>query len=315
MTDFKQRAEKVGAIINAENNEPTTQYDFLGEHYNHETKERSLTQSTVLKIAFILDLLNDDDHALKVTARRIFAIVGTLMYAADVLDIDLSAYVTAMKLYIDTAREASTRGSYDIKVKITPHTLQQFIQWARLAHTNRPVHVIHGSKRPTQITTTAYVDASVWGWGCIVLKDGKTRAFAGPWAQSDHDVAAQQGGYLASSVYAEPLAIRKAVCCIENPGPHVLIYSDHEPMVHIRQKKRFSCVASYNDTLHTLLQLGGVQLAFIPGLQNPADALSRGRPPLLPVTHVGSAEKVQERRRGDAVGVGRGCDPRLSSAL
>ena len=298
MKEFKERAHKCGAIVNDENNEPRTEYDFLGETYNHVRKTRALTMKTVEKLVRIAALLKPQkpgETALKMTCRRAMAIIGTLFYAAEVLDINLTQFVTALKEHARLAAEAGALASWDHKVVISAQAAEELRRWQQISAANEPVHVTRGrrSEHNTEApTTTIYTDASAWGWGAIIVSGSTVRHFSQPWAQADHDEATATGGYLQSSVHAEPMAMRRALCCTPiRPGTHIDVHTDHQGLVYAAGQ-RYSYVDSYNQAialLNDLQQVCSVAVHFIQGIANPADALSRGVAPVLPVTRVGCA--------------------------
>jgi hypothetical protein len=135
-----------------------------------------------------------------------------------------------------------------------------------------------------------FVDASEGGWGAVVIDvDGGVKHLSFAWSAADW-----ASWNLASSVAAEPLGILRAVCCacsLVRTGTAV-IHTDHLPILHAAQHGSGKAYA-YSHLLSFLRsQLPSWQFEFVwlPGSQNPADALSRafcGAPPLLPVTNIG----------------------------
>lgn len=296
MKSFKMRAGSCGAVINDEDNSPRQQYEFLGESYDHVAKTRQLTKKSLVKLTRIAALLVAlPANKGKTTCRLAMAIYGTLLYAGEVLDVPLAKWRTALKHFADISAEAGRLQSWDHKVILGTEVISELTAWTEKCIENKPVHVVRGNKPEKNnkaATTTMYVDASAWGWGAVVISEQNTvRHISQQWNQMDAAEVAAQGGHLGSSVFAEPLAVRRALCAIQiTPENAVQIWTDHMSVVAAAER-RYSVVPSYNAVLELRENLATVgvhiSLAFIPGKDNPADALSRGKPPLLMVTSIG----------------------------
>jgi hypothetical protein len=82
-----------------------------------------------------------------------------------------------------------------------------------------------------------------------------------------------------SSVVSEPLAAYRAACVAVGGGVrHVLLVSDHEPLVHAGARG-YASARTYNTLLVALERdFPGVRFsfAFVPGARNRADPWSRG---------------------------------------
>jgi len=285
MQSFKERANSCGALINHEDNGYRKVYDFLGEHYDHGQKTRALTEKAAMKMHTIIEVVDAiSTKGGKTKCRQVMAIIGSLMYAANVLDIRISEYQYALRAYTRIAVEASTIGEWDFSCILESISCGELRAWAAVAAKNIPVHVVSGQRTPTcpdenVATTTLWVDASRWGWGAIIAEPGKTlRRISTAWTVQDEEAAAATGGHLASSVTAEPMALRKALCAVT---PHLAT----------REENRWSNVTPYNDAFRLVEDFRGpgidVAVGFVPGIANPADPLSRGKPPLLNVSKIG----------------------------
>ena len=298
MALFKARAKRCGAKINDEDNSARTSLDFLGEHYDLLNKTRSLTEKSVKKLARIQEILDRFSGKIeaKMTCRLFMAIIGSLLYCGEVLAVDLSKKTAALRCHAEAAAEAGRLQSWDHKILVGASAVSQLMQWTRECLVNNPVHVTNGRSTPSAegmndtSSVTLWVDASAWGWGAVILGSGSSSArhISQPWSDADRHEAERQGGYLASSVFAEPLAVRRALCAVTlRPGQRIEVWSDHLSLVCAAQGG-YSLVESYNAAISLLRDIGA-SLSFIPGASNPADSLSRGQPPLLRVTKIGDA--------------------------
>jgi len=273
---FIKRCNDVGAILKDQTIEVKTSYDFLGEAYDHVAKTRALTTKTREKAAYVHELLKCAATSRLWTTHQILAIVGLLLYCAGTLRISVASFHFAMRFH---ALVAAT----DLKQKhAMPTAVQnQFIQWAGIAAANIPVAVWQETPEPD---LHIFVDASATGWGAIsITPNGTISRSSGTWTTDDW-----KSWNLHSSVAAEPLAVRRAVCLlVPSKMKHVVIHTDHLPLFWAAQKG-FGKAYAYSSTLAFLAALPTrFSFKFIEGADNPADALSRATPPLLPVTSIG----------------------------
>ena len=299
MAILVRRAESVGALVGMESKDgPERNYEFLGEAYCHVAKTRALTKRFTDKLE---DLQQHIAQARKTTntkarlfsARDVFSMAGTLCYAASVLDLDLTGTVDFLREHTQIAAEASARGTWHHTVAVTETAVQQLQRTLAVAKDNVPVHVTKGRRNTSdKERVTIYTDASRWGWGAIVISAAGVQHFSTAWTAEE-----RRSLPVHSSVFAEPLAIRRALCTIAPKGKQVELYTDHEGLVWAAAR-RYSLCAEYNAALSLTEQLETtadttVTIRWIPGHANPADALSRGQgrpdgPPLLPVTRIGT---------------------------
>lgn len=293
-----ERAAACGARLNLEAPAPQQQYEFLGEAYDHVNKTRALTTKFLDKITQVKTLIKKPI----ITARQCFGIVGTICYAAEVLDMDLTDSTRLLKEHAEIARDASLRSTWHHKVALSKTAIQEAQSLINIAADNQPVHVTNGHKTINDLNQSsseqiiAYVDASRWGWGAIVIQSGQPiRYISQAWTAQDHEQH-----LLSSSVTAEPLAIRRLLCTI-SPTANIIIYTDHQPLCCIVDD-RWSATPSYNAMLALIRDLSRnaitVTLRFIPGENNPADPLSRGLAPILPVTHIAGKRVDSMKTKG-----------------
>lgn len=290
MSAFLARCSACGALAQVEspNAEPEQQYCLLGEQYCHVNKTRALPPKQVEKIAEINNLLFEQHRAPRsLTIRQLMSIVGTVVYAADILDIDLTSATTLLREHAAAATDAATHGEWHHRLRLTKPATDELAALLTIMLKNEPVHVVRG-RRPPEATQQieVYVDASRWGWGAVIIHGAKVQHIRTQWTPDEHTTL-----QLWSSVTSEPLALRRAICMTATPGTHLHVHTDHAPLTWALTK-RWSPTPQYNDAIALVRELEQrgitVTCTFIPGHANPADALSRGAPPLLPVTRIGS---------------------------
>jgi hypothetical protein len=321
MRVMQRRAASVGARLHIEspNGQPEQIYTFLGEKYNHITKERSLPAKHVGTAREMLDFIQHRDKG-RMTAKQLMALMGSLTFGASVLDIDLTRSLALLKEHAEVARDAAHRGTWHHTIAVSAGTRAEIGRLLQVMVDNAPVHVTRGHTPPTATRRVEiFVDASRWGWGAIVIGTaGNVQHLQKQWTPAEH--ANHDTG---SSVTTEPLAVRQMLCSIVEPNTHYVVHSDHEPMVWACRQRRWSATPQYNEVHRLLRDLGSIgvsaELHFVPGHKNPADALSRGQAPALPVTAIGGvlvgSPPMQREEGGVAMGARQGVGRHSSCAV
>jgi hypothetical protein len=304
MATFAARCERVGALLNNEEHGPQQRFEFLGERYDLVDKTRTLTTKVREKVDYIASAAAEllrKRKTITMTARRLLAIIGTLRYAADTLDLPLAKHMEALRMQVEAAREGA-RSGFESRVCVPRQAMEQIEQWATAAATSEPVHVVEGRRThaPNGRAVEIYVDASAWGYGAIIVDGNNVRHISNPWCVGDAEHVTAQGVHLGSSVFAEPLALRKVLCSVGQKQLQracTTIYSDHMGMTGLFVgNASYSLTPSYNAAIELVQELAAsgydVRVQFVPGANNPADPLSRGyatAAPLLQVTKIGAA--------------------------
>ena len=272
---FLERCAAVGAVVKDSMACPTQRHTFLGEFYDHAVKTRALAEKSMLKAEYVFRILRASQGQARLRTRQIMAIYGLLLYAAGTLDIDVATFHWAMRYLSSIA----TKPLHEMQ-NIPPQVVEQLILWAAVAAANRPVYVWRNI--PERVDLRIYTDASARGWGALAIQGVSVR-----WVRREWQVHTE------SSVASEPRALALAACFFIQPREHhrVAIFTDHLPLIYAWQKGwgkayEYSKVCAL---LHVYRDQGvHVDLIYIPGPLNPADALSRSfDPPTLNVTHVG----------------------------
>ena len=303
---FRARAKYVGAVLNKEDNAARTRYEFLGEAYDMTMKTRALTEKTAEKCKYIYEVLNSIKGPLRMRAKRALAIAATLNYACEILDAPLPTMYQTLSLMAQVGKAAHEKGTWDHNIDITVETIREMSELAALCMKNNPVHVVHGNKAGNEHAgqaTTVFVDASAWGYGAVVKEPGTSgiKYISQQWNTADVQEAYEMGGTLQQSTIAEPLALRKILCQIS--ARNLVIYTDHHGLVDaLAANNRQLCgSASYTKAKHlinTLRCTAHIEVRFVSGTMNPADPLSRGRPPLLSVTRIGAPPSYNHNQHG-----------------
>ena len=245
-------------------------FTFLGVEYNWLSITKGISQKTKDK----LEAINDCTRRLgrHVTPRQLAAILGVLRYASHTTDHSPLEFYPLLRwaravgsfLQADVARWDNSL------IVLPPEHHLSLISWCELALSASFVPM--APCFPTQVPPTIISDASGDGWGAVFLHDEQLRTFRGLWRS-----------HIFSSVIAEPrgcgLAVRQVMALFgDSPPPHVLILTDHLPLVHAANSQAPRAFP-YNQLLldlRTNFPSTIFSFSFLPGKCNLADGLSRG---------------------------------------
>jgi len=241
--------------------------DWLGETYDYETKELSVSERTLRKVDECL-------NAKRPSFRTFAASVGILQYASRTLDLPLSAYYPARRAI--SAVSALLQDRDDLWDAAMPplcpdvvHCLQRWRDDILAA----PPRTVHAEQDPDLVIV---VDASDYGLGALAIDDlNREQHFAQKWSLSD-----QRAFDTGVSTRSEPEGIFRACCRFVRRSHHrrVFIWSDSQASVHAYNKGHSlaywmnHCIDRLRKTFPEVTFV----VAHVPGKDNPADAISRG---------------------------------------
>ena len=158
--------------------------------------------------------------------------------------------------------------------EISDEARDSFIFWLSQLKLNQPRFLSKTGYHDEASADIIFTDACESGWGALHFRpDGSVRVIAHDWS-SDEKAAWD----LSSSVTSEPLAIRNALCMLITPSlaTRAIVYTDHEPIIFAVEA---DCARAYAYwVLQRFLRSFPVpcSIRHIPGIDNPADAFSRG---------------------------------------
>lgn len=138
------------------------------------------------------------------------------------------------------------------------------------------------SSSPNSHSLTLVSDASLWGWGAVIVDGAQRISGLGSRFHEPALTLIKKGGM----VMAETIALESALSTLDRPlsQMHVDLFVDCAPVVSAVQKGNFSgrakCSPQLNAILarivHTLGKLRGFSVRRVPSALNVADPLSRG---------------------------------------
>ena len=272
VSTFRDRCSTAGVILNEEPVDiEGSEIDVLGEHYSRHgdpsSFTRSLTSSSCEKLQVAARVIEFQTHSL-ISRRQMAAVFGILFFASNVLEVCPAPYFYALRAYREMASETIDWDS--TASRLSSSALHELRGWLQLCSLNTPIPIV--SAKPLFVPAIDItVDASAWGCGAVVCRDGKITEFSRPW--TPEELATLN---LHSSVVAEPRGVEHAVMATLEAGFRgcVRIHTDHMPLVFAAARGFASCFW-YNKLLLCFPNTT-FEFVFVPGHNNPADRLSRG---------------------------------------
>jgi hypothetical protein len=266
---------RVAAEIARPEHQPTQTFDFLGMRYDLRDKSVRQSSKTATKVDSILAFLASAPESITCTAREFAAMFGLALFASSSCATreHISDYRPAFQYFrkLASTQAVSAGSSWSRSITVSGQALGSLRSWFADLHTNPPTSITkpQAPLNPDVI----FVDASAEGWGAVHLRDGSVHVVAGSWTPADH-----ASHNLSSSVSAEPLAISRALarCIVPLSSEGVIVYTDHMPAVSACSSPCAKGYAYWRLQQFLLHFPTPVEIRWIPGTKNPADASSRG---------------------------------------
>jgi hypothetical protein len=258
---------------------PTQRFEFLGESFD--LSERTVSQAAKTNDKLHVVDLRRLSAGAQPTRRQLAAVVGLCMFASACGAAQASMYRRFPALRFYARQVSSPKGAtvdWDGLCDPLPASASAcFGEWIEELRANAPAALsLPASPRPA--TDVIFVDASEQGWAAVHIDvaTGVARVVYSKWSSMD-----RAEWDLSSSVAAEPLAMRFALCRFITPSASssVVVYTDHKPIV---DALRSSCAKTYSywrlQRLVSSLAPTQISIFHISGVSNPADGFTRGDP-------------------------------------
>jgi hypothetical protein len=244
--------------------------DWLGEAYDFCRKTLALTEKTREKILAVW--AERGTWTWRVFGRSI----SLLFYASRTLGVQLSPFFAALRAFREASRLLSDAPKrWDDAARVDPCAMRALSSWVEAVLTSGPRRIVDALTLPKWVMAT---DASAWGWGALVLgPNGELLSHAHTWTAQDVD----RGLNCGTSTHAEPEAIYRAMCKTLVPGDEaaVEIWTDN-------MAAKYALAKGYSPAWYVNVVCERIRRTFpnvmltlkhVPGVQNPADGVSRGR--------------------------------------
>jgi len=267
----KQICEELDVLLNPIESGSTV--EFTGLVLDFASKSLQLSSKTVNKARIVADALAQERTVLPV--RLLSAGLGIVLYAHSVFRAHGRAgaahFPSLMTFFRYLSMQcAADENLWDVSIVVEPDLLRQLVSWLRMVVANAYCKAIDISRAPSVLIAC---DACSEGWGAVATRlDGSTPPVT---------VSGRFTVPLPRSTASEPLAVTFAMeelsrCQAFTPYDTVVVVTDHAGLVWATAKGH-SANSSYNDCIARLRSdFPTTRMAFIAGLDNPADPLSRG---------------------------------------
>ena len=284
-TEFVRRAHHVNATINevcpslkedvskikeAMTKIVVTAGEFLGIHFDYDTKLVKVGTKALLKLAALKEVFDNGEC----THRNLLAIFGVLFFALQATGAHACCRYYALKEYSDASKLLQRDpGRLETLWKCSPSRLVHIKKWIEDVLKNEPVMVA----RRVAATDTEFiivVDASGWGWGAILVnqRTGAIRTWNERW----------NNGWTGArkSAWSEPEGAKRAILHFfpEGTAHSIGVLSDSSTAVGAYTKghsMKFEVNRAIVD-FESAFKSWNVRWYHIAGVLNCADGESRG---------------------------------------
>ncbi len=317
---FLRRCDEVHALVNdrdkmnaeGEASFILTAGEWCGVHLDFTTKSVKLTAKTATK--FDLSWGNRANW----TWRQFAAHIGLLFWTWGILDVPVHRYYPLLRFISKAGKILQENDDlWDERAAIDPSALPAMEAWTMLAAANEPRRV-RESAPPEWFVCT---DASAWGWGYVAFcaATGEIRTHGHAWSRDQLSAIFARCGAdkIRKSVYSEPLAVYCALCHLLKKGVPMTLEFPAELESELRTKIR---VATDNSSACHTINRGfasrsfdlneqiarlkdafpeshfDIDLSFVPGSRNLADAFSRNKVSSAS-TELGASEVIRNFSR------------------
>jgi len=262
----------VGIIINDDAHTPSTEVDFAGVHLDFTNKTVRVTEKVRAKATHMLQYL---EHATEISNLALASIVGLGLHFHTVVRANgypgACPFWKALRHYRGISRQCTTKALWLSTGTLAPGVRKDIVAWLHQVAYSNAVPILDMS---APIDFGIAIDASANEYGALVvnLNDNKY-----------HIIHRAFPAALKASVDSESLACAALMDELTQltKGAHCAIYSDHRGL-RDAFTKGFSPHPGYNRAILALKKPAAMrQITFkhIKGSDNPADEISRGKPP------------------------------------
>ena len=276
-TEFRRRCSDAGAILN-DLDVPVEQLavqrgDWCGVSLDFVNKSVALQQKAISKTLLSWSLRD------QWTWRQFHACVGSLFWSIGILDVPVHTKFCLLRLISRVSADLALHEElWDARATVWPSALADMQSWVDIVERNQP-RVVPTNDSPEWILHT---DASRRGWGyvAICVATNVFRYHGQSWSTYMQET---HGDRLGHSTFAEPHAVRAALCHLFAPHSNIkrIRVCTDNLATFFSFKRQFSTHCLHLNALIDKIKAHcpGVEIdmAYVPGELNWADAPSRGR--------------------------------------
>lgn len=249
--------------------------EYLGIHFDYVAKTVKLAEKSITKLRAALLEIQDPE----VSTDKCRQILSLLLWASQVLHIDLAPRYHIFKF---VRRRLSTASDTRRPAIIWPSIMNEWISWLNMCIDNAPFTPVHPDAiDPNRRDFTMFTDASLTGWGAIIIDHRScTISIAGDrWSA---EVLATDPSINVLEMYALQRACIRFQEHLTNAS--VRIYVDNTSTMHLASNRSTSSGFTLNTAASVLrqtishLHITVTDILYIASSSNPSDAPSRDRP-------------------------------------
>jgi hypothetical protein len=185
MLSFRRLAMEAGVTISDVSPCWTTAYDFLGVRIDHVSKTVALTSKTLAKLNQIAEVLANRPG--EVTLGMLLRFLGLWVWGASVLGQIKASWYPLLKF---------------VRRRVNSLQLEQYVRWWSSAFAAAVTITDLLASNPPRLCTapahgiTAFSDASLVGWGVVIISPCSVTVRAGKWHRVEHIAALEARAFL-----------------------------------------------------------------------------------------------------------------------
>lgn len=262
-------ASKVGATFK-EHSSPMHSLEFIGVTFNHRAHTVIVAPKTFSKIAYI--------QQGQITQYE--QLLGRLIFASAVVGLPLARFYWVLKYFKRIFHAVNSGRRLESETITLPDSVaQQLLHWTQHVRVPRVV------TQPAHKQDTLFTDASLEGWGAVLCHaDGRLAIAGGKWEDKTHthrDIAVLELRAVqhALQMFTRQLASSESLrIVVDNTSVKAAL--------HRGQARSDKLIPDLQDILTTpTWKSKNISVAYIASLNNPADAISRGKKITLSPRH------------------------------
>ena len=246
-------------------------YDFIGVHFNHSSHSVRPADKIMTKISSALEKVKDTS---RLTAGELESFAGRLMHASSIADIAPGIFWFTLKFFRRLMNKLNRLLVHPNDCISIPRSVKnQLLQWCKNLHVEREV-----CTSPLQHTCSIFVDASLAGWGGVVIDSHtqKISVFGGAWTRPESKLHIN---------ILEAYALKNTIFSLPEVywNSHISIWVDNTTVAGVTRKRQSVQNQLLNDIIITTLSYlkkihSSFTLKWVKSAANPADIPSRVSP-------------------------------------
>ena len=255
-----------GITLNKEEgNAPHRQGEFLGLEYDYENGVVRLGAKSINK-------LRTTTIAQTATRREYLQLFGLMLFATRALRVHPAKFFSQIKFI----RKRCCTGDLDETVAMWPSAAKGFDIWLKILSRNTPTR--HEIGEPSTPDALLFTDASVTGWGAVLVRGSGVFSVAGRWAKpiTCAEICEYEARAIALAVERFSDALGDAKTITIRTDNSAALFTLKKGVAREFELNR--AIAECAESFRRFCPNAAVYVNHVATAENPADPLSRGRP-------------------------------------